>query len=151
MPSVETAEDRGVGTAEDRAKLFKFIDGVGPDEYISADEERDVYEKAKSLGIWQGQAEAMLNHRCRNNQWTRESDITFYLRVMLEEATKDDGVIDRQEFDHIIGFAVALRMPRKDAVSICCKMVRDAGWQTKAEGMFAKKDWLAQYEQGKSL
>jgi hypothetical protein len=137
------------GTKEEQAKLYRIIDGAGgPDMYIDADEERDIFEKAEKLNIWHGQAEAMLNHRCKKHKWTRESDITYYLRVMLEEATKDDGVIDKKEFDHIIGFAAAVRMPRKDAIRICCSLVREAGWETEGEGLLKKRDWLADYEQG---
>jgi hypothetical protein len=140
----------GIGGKEEQARLYKYIDGVGgADMYVDAEEERGVFEKATELNIWQGQAEAMLNHRCKKHRWTRETEVTYYLRIMLEEATKDDGVIDKQEFDHIIGFAVAVRVPRKDALAICCKMVREAGWKTKAAGMFSKKDWLTDYEQGK--
>lgn len=137
----------GTGTKEEQESLYRFIDGVGAnDKYISLDEERDVVSKGASLNIASPQAEAMLNHRCRRRKWTRESDITFYLRVLLEAATKDDGQIDKKEFDQAITFAVALRMPRKDALRICCHMVREAKWQTKNEGLIRKVDWLSEYE-----
>jgi hypothetical protein len=141
----------GTGTKEEQLKLYHIIDGYGaPDKYIDAKEEKQIIEKAEELNIWQGQAEAMLNHRCRKNKWTRESGIAFDLRIILDEATKDDGVIDKKEFDHAIGFAVALRMPRKHAIHLACKMVREMDWKTTEEGgMFKKRDWLADYEQGK--
>lgn len=139
---------KGIGDKESQARLYKYIDGVGPDKYIDAEEEESVFALADELNIWRGQAEAMLNHRCKQHKWTRESEITYYLRVMLEEATKDDGQIDKKEFDHIIGFAVAVRMPRKDAIRICSKIVRDSGWKTAGEGIFSKRDWLKEYEGG---
>ena len=139
---------KGIGTKEEQQRLYKLIDSMGgPDKYIDADEEKEIFQKADELGIWQGQAEAMLNHRCKHHRWTRESEVTYYLRVMLEEATKDDGVIDKKEFDHIIGFAVAVRMPRKDAIRICCSLVRQGGWETAGEGVFKKGDWLREYEE----
>jgi len=139
---------KGTGSKDEQAKLYRIIDGAGgPDKYIDADEEQEIFVQADALNIWEGQAEAMLNHQCKKHGWTREKEITYYLRVMLEEATKDDSVIDRKEFDHIIGFAAAVRMPRKDAIRICCKLVREGGWQTANEGMLKKRDWLAEYEQ----
>ena len=139
---------------EERAaeeKLYKIIDGSGvSDEYIDRDEEAEIFKKAGDLNIWKGQAEAMLNYRCKTHGWTRETEITYYLRVMLEEATKDDGVIDKKEFDHVVGFAVAVRMPRRDAIRTCCSLVREGGWDTENEGFMKKQDWLKDYEQASS-
>ena len=50
---------------------------------------------------------------------------------MLSEATKDDGVIDQREFDHIVGFAVKRFMPRKDAVEHCVILILDNNWRVK--------------------
>ena len=139
---------KGTGTKEDQQKLYKIIDGAGgPDKYIDKVEEQDIFAEADKLGIWDGQAEAMLNHRCKKHKWTREKEITYYLRVMLEEATKDDGLIDDGEFDHIVGFATAVRMPRKDAIRICVQLVREGGWETKNKGILKKNDWFKEYEQ----
>ena len=137
---------KSTGGKEEQLALYKYIDGCAPDKYIDRDEEKEIVAKAASLNIWEGQAEAMLNHRVRRNGWTRESDIVYSLRIMLEEATKDDGVIDKKEFDHILRFAVALRMPRKTAIRACCVLVREGGWQTTSEGVLKKRDWLAEYE-----
>ncbi len=139
---------KGTGSKDAQQKLYLIIDGAGgPDKYIDKEEESDIFDQANTLDVWKGQAEAMLNHRCKAHKWTRESEITYYLRVMLEEATKDDGVIDKKEFDHVVGFAVAVRMPRKDAIRICCQLVREGAWETEKEGMLKKKDWLKDYEQ----
>jgi hypothetical protein len=140
--ATKTKEER-----EAEQKLYKIIDGAGPDKYIDKEEEEDIFTKADSLGIWRGQAEAMLNHRCKTHKWTRETEITYYLRIMLLEATKDDGVIDKKEFDHIVGFAVGVRVPRKDAISVCCSLVREGNWKTENEGLLKNKDWLKEYEQ----
>lgn len=138
---------KGTGSREAQAKLYQIIDGAGgPDQYIDAEEEKEIFVQAGELEIWEGQAEAMLNHSCKKKGWTRENEIIYYLRVMLKEATADDGEIDKKEFDHIIGFAVAVRMPRKDAIGICCKLVREGGYEIQKEGTFKKKDWLAEYE-----
>ena len=140
---------KGVGSKEQQDKLYAFIKGCGEvDKYIDAEEQQEIYDMAATLEIWKGQAEAMLNHMCRVHGWTREADLTYYMKIMLHEATKDDGVIDKKEFDHILGFGVMTRMPRKDAIRICCRLVREAGWETENEGLFKGKDWLADYEGG---
>jgi hypothetical protein len=134
---------------ESHKTMYLYIESRGKvDKYIDADEEQEIFNKAQDLGIWQGQAEAMLNHRCKQFGWTRESEVSRYLKVMLEEATKDDGEIDKKEFDHIIGFAVAVRMPRKDAIRICCEIVRQAGWKTASSGLLKKQNWFQDYESG---
>lgn len=138
--------NRNKGTPESRERLYKLIDGMGKDKYIEIEEEQTIFQKAEELDIWKGQVEAMLNHRCKQHGWTRESDIVYYLGIMLEEATKDDGVIDKKEFDHIINFAVAVRMPRKDAIRTCCRVVRKNGWETANLGILKRHDWLAEYE-----
>lgn len=139
---------KGTGTPEGQKKLYAIIDGAGgADEYIDKDAEADIFNQAEALGIWQGQAEAMLNHRCKKHKWTRETEITYYLRVMLEEATKDDGVVDKRQFDDIVGFAVAVRMPRKDAIGICVSLIRQGGWETERGGIFKTHDWFREYEE----
>ena len=136
------------GTKETQQKLYRIIEAAGgPDKYIDAEEEKEIFSKADSMDIWEGQVEAMLNHRCKEHGWTRENEIVYYLRVMLAEATKDDGVIDKKEFDHIVGFAVAVRMPRKDAIRRCCGLIRQGGWKTQGEGLLRNKDWLKEYEE----
>lgn len=144
-----SGKTKGIGTDDTRAELYRFIEGIGHDKYISLEEEREVLLKADSLLISDAQAEAMLNLRCRRNKWIRESDVTFFLRVMLEAATKDDGLIDKKEFEQAVNFAVALLMPRKDAGRICHSIIVDSGWKAKPEkGMMglSSKNWLDDYE-----
>lgn len=135
---------RGVGTVESRKELYRFIDGCIPDKYIDAGEEREIFELAASLDISDAQTEGMVNGRCKKAGCTRESQVSWLLKVMLEEMTKDDGVIDKGEFDHVIGFAIALRMPRKDAIRTCVQIVKDNGWETQDEGRLRKRDWFAE-------
>jgi hypothetical protein len=136
------------GNKEEQDRLLKLIDGCGMcDKYIDLEEERSIIEKAKLFNIWNGNAEALLNHRCRQCRWTRESDILYFVTIMLEEMTKDDGVIDKKEFDHVVGTAVALRMPRKDAVARCVEIIKKKKWQTEGEGFLKKRDWLAELSQ----
>lgn len=137
---------KGTGTKEEQRKLYTIIEGCIPDKYIDVEEERDIFAEAELLNISKAQAEAMINNRCKKAKCTRETEVTWLLKVILEEMTKDDGVIDKGEFDHVIGFAVALRMPRKDAIRICIKIVKDNNWETLNEGMLKKTDWFAELE-----
>jgi len=137
---------KGTGTKDDQRKLYRLIEGCIPDKYIDLEEEDDIFEKADALDISKPQAEAMINNRCKKAGCTRESEVTWLLKVMLEEMTKDDGAIDKGEFDHVLGFAVALRMPRKDAIRICVNIVKEHDWKTLKEGVIMKSDWFAELQ-----
>jgi hypothetical protein len=134
-------------TPEAKEKFRRLIEGCGVnDKYIDAEEEGELFQTAEKWNISKGLAEALINHRCRHFGWTRETDIAYYLSIMLEEMTKDDGVIDKTEFDHVIGFAVKMRMPRKNAIKTCCKIIREHGWATKNDGLLKRHNWLDEYE-----
>ncbi len=118
--------------------LVKFIDGCGgPDKFIDTDEENRIFRKGGGLGLEQTQTESALNQRCAEGGWTRQYRLTEKLTAMLHEATKDDGVIDQQEFDHCVNFAIKRFMPRKDALEHCVTLILDNAWRAK-ETMFNK-------------
>lgn len=118
--------------------LEKLIDGCGgPDKFIDTDEENRIFRKGGSLELSATQTESVLNRRCADGGWTRQYRLSEKLTAMLHEATKDDGVIDQQEFDHIVNFAVKRFMPRKDAAEHCVTLILDNNWEAK-ESMFNK-------------
>ena len=118
--------------------LQKFIDGCGgPDKFIDTDEENRIFRKGGSLELSATQTESVLNRRCAEGGWTRQYRLSEKLTAMLHEATKDDGVIDQQEFDHIVNFAVKRFMPRKDAAEYCVTLILDNNWKAK-ESMLNK-------------
>jgi hypothetical protein len=123
------------------ASLRADIEGKGaPDKYIDADEEREIYEKGEELGIQRPAVEAVLNQMCQSNSWTRELDIIDDVRDQLEEATKDDGVIDQREFEHCINYAVAMNMPRRRAMELSVEFIQANRLSIKKARF--RKDWF---------
>jgi hypothetical protein len=117
--------------------LKKFIDGCAPDKFIDIDEEHQIFRKGGALELSLTETESILNRMCSEGGWTRQSRLTDKLTAMLHEATKDDGVIDKQEYDHVVNFAIKRLMPRRDADEHCITLILDNAWKAK-EGMFDK-------------
>ena len=65
---------------------------------------------------------------------------------MLEKACTHSGRIKQEDFEHVVDFAAAVRMPRRDAVRICCGIIRKAGWKPSGGGLFGFGDWFSYYE-----
>ena len=129
--------DKGKRTeAVDR--LIKFVDSCGgPDKFIDIEEEHAIFRKGGGLELTLTEIESVLNRRCSDGGWTRQSRLTEKLTAMLREAAKDEGVIDHQAYDHIVNFAVKRRMPRRDADEHCVTLILDNAWPVK-ESFFDK-------------
>lgn len=126
------------GRAEAVRSLTTFIDACGgPDKFIDIEEEYKIFRKGGMLELSLSEIESILNRRCGEGGWTRQSRLTEKLTAMLEEATKDDGVIDKQEYEHILNFAVKRLMPRRDADEHCITLILNNAWKAK-EGMLDK-------------
>jgi hypothetical protein len=118
--------------------LTTFIDACGgPDKFIDIDEEHKIFRKGGMLELSLSETESILNRRCGEGGWTRQSRLTEKLTAMLNEATKDDGVIDKQEYEHILNFAVKRLMPRRDADEHCVTLILNNAWRAK-EGILDK-------------
>jgi hypothetical protein len=122
------------------ALRHKIASYGGPDRYIDTDEEADVFRTAESLGIGKPSAEALLNQMCLDGKWTREVHIIQDLYDVLEEATRDDGVIERNEFEHGVNYAVSMNMPRRRAMELCVQYINQHKLAIK-KGWFGK-NWF---------
>jgi len=65
---------------------------------------------------------------------------------MLEKSCSHKGTIDREDFEQVVDFASAVRMPRKDAIRVCCHIVRKAGWKPTGARLLDTRNWLSYYE-----
>lgn len=118
--------------------LTAYIMGCGGvDKFIDVDEENKIFRKGGALELSFSEVESLLNLKCSEGGWTRQNRLTEKLTAMLREATKDDGAIDKQEFEHVLNFAIKRRMPRRDAIEHCVTLILDNAWKAK-EGMFDK-------------
>ena len=112
----------------------------GNDKYIDEDEEQQIYDKGKNLGIEKSLIDSLINLMCRDGGWTRELDIIDDLFDILNEATSDDQMIDQGEWDHCVNYAVAMNMPRKRVMELGVKFVLEKRLKVKKK-MFGK-DWF---------
>lgn len=109
--------------------LVRYIDGCGgPDKFIDIEEEYQIFRKGGALELSLTEIESILNRRCTEGGWTRQSRLTEKLTAALNEAMQDDGLIDQQEYEHIVNFAVKRLMPRRDADEHCITLILDKGW-----------------------
>jgi|GEM_PF-2256817 hypothetical protein len=123
--------------ANEIVTLQKFIEGCAPDKFIDKSEEHQIFRKGGAIGFSVTETESVLNRMCSDGGWTRQVRLEDKLTAMLREATKDDGVIDQQEYDHVVNFAIKRLMPRRDADELCITLILDNAWKAK-ESMLNK-------------
>ncbi|MDA7928930.1 hypothetical protein N9B54_03120 [Mariniblastus sp.] len=121
------------GNVESRDQAIKslerFVDGCGGnDKFIDYEEEQKIFRKGGMLELALKEVESILNRRCAEGGWTRQTRLTEKLAAMLHEATQDDGLIDQKEYEHVVNFAVQRLMPRRDADEHCITLILDKGW-----------------------
>ncbi len=122
--------------AENRRRLEAYINGCGkPDQFISMKEEHDIFRCGGTYGLAPDAVESILDQRCRENGWVRQTQLADDLMAMLHIATKKDGVIAQEEFEQVVDFAIERKMPRRSAEEICVTIVLDHHWRVK-EGVF---------------
>lgn len=145
---VDPSKPAPIGLNPDEKKaairtLIEFIKDRGAsDQFIDHDEEQEIFRKGGDLGLAVSDTESVLNRLCSESGWTRQTRLTEKLTALLHEATKDDGVIDHQEFDHIVNFAVKRMMPRRDAEEHCVTLILDNAWKAKKSWLPFKKGWF---------
>ena len=119
-------------------KLLLFIDGCGGhDKFLDREEEQSIFRKGGELELSLDEIEKLLDDRAHQHGWTRQSKLTAELTQRLEQATDNDGAIDRHEYDQIIDYAVGRKMRRKDAEEHCLTLILDNRWRPQ-EKLFDK-------------
>jgi hypothetical protein len=119
------------GESRDKAikSLERFVDGCGGnDKFIDYEEEQKIFRQGGMLELSLKKMESILNRRCAEGGWTRQTRLTEKLAAMLHQATQDDGLIDQKEYEHVVNFAVKRLMPRRDADEHCITLILDKGW-----------------------
>ncbi|MEQ8786834.1 MAG: serine/threonine-protein kinase [Pirellulaceae bacterium] len=135
-PSRSQAESTTSQQQAALAKLRRFVEGCGgPDKFLSDEEEQSIFRRGGELDLAYSDVEKLLDAYCDDNQWTRHSQLTRQLTEQLQAAALSRDAIDQTEYEQIIGYAVARRMPRKLAEEHCLTLMLDNGWRAK-QGIF---------------
>jgi hypothetical protein len=71
------------------------------DSYIDKNEEREIIQIAIQLGVTVESALAALNQVCDELGYVLESRVLKQIEERVAAATRNDGLVDRGEFDHI--------------------------------------------------
>jgi hypothetical protein len=124
-------------------ELRSRIEASGePDAYIDSDEEADIFRRGESLGLNRREVEAALHELCREHGWTRESELMKDLRDHLIAAARVDQVVSQKEFNHCVNYGVAMRMPRKRALTLCVRLVLEKEMRIKRSWLGFGPDWF---------
>jgi hypothetical protein len=115
---------------------------AAPDKYLDEDEERGLFSKERPVNLDRDTIEGLINQMCRDNNWTREKEIVSDLNDLLEGTTRDDGAIDKKEFDHCVNFAVSLNMPRRRAIELSARFVKQNKLVIKKSGWMRSVNWF---------
>lgn len=101
------------------------------DSYISAAEEKEIYQEAVKTGVDLDRARAFLRQACARFDYALESELRGILEVVFQTFQANDGKVDIEEYNNAIGIGMALlkrQAPRctvtkqdvqKIAVDIC--------------------------------
>jgi hypothetical protein len=113
-----------------------------PDSYISADEERDIFERGQALGLKKREIESALHSLCREQGWTRETQIIQDLKDHLIAATRVNSAVSQKEFYHCVNYGVSMRVPRKRALALCAQFVAEKNLRIKRSWLGLGPDWF---------
>lgn len=131
--------------AEVRQRLAGVIDRRATgDDYIDRDEEREILQFAVQMGYGLDEARAELAVVCAERGYALETVVLEVIREQIEAAVRNDGKIDRHEFERAFRAAkVAVRGKKSDTdiKRMLVTMMEDTGNNRVKRGWFT--DWYA--------
>ncbi len=131
--------------SEVRQRLASVIDWRAIDDlYIDLDEEREILQFAVQMGYGMDDARGELAAVCGERGYVLESVVLRVIREQIEAAVRNDGKIDRAEFERAFAAAkVALQGKKSDAdiKRMLVTMMEDTGNNRVKRGWFT--NWYA--------
>lgn len=131
--------------AEVRQRLANVIDQRATgDDYIDRDEEREILQFAVQMGYGLDEARAEMGVVCAERGYVLESAVLGVIREQIEAAVRNDGKIDRHEFERaVLAAKAAVRGKKTDAdiKRMLVTMMEDTGNNRVKRGWFT--DWYA--------
>jgi hypothetical protein len=126
--------------AEVRQRLASVIDWrATDDQYIDRDEEREILQFAVQMGYGLDDARTELAAVCVERGYVLESAVLRVIREQIEAAVRNDGKIDRAEFERAFAAArAAVRGKKSDAdiKRMLVTMMEDTGNTRVRRGWF---------------
>lgn len=114
------------------------------DKYIDRNEEREILQIAIQLGVSIDSARGALAQVCTENAYVLESAVLKIVKDQVEAAAANDGKIDENEFNVILGTARKLVDGKKNDRQLkmmIVTMMEDTGNTKVRTGWFS--DWYA--------
>jgi hypothetical protein len=114
------------------------------DKYIDRNEEREILQIAIQLGVSIDSARGALAQVCAENSYVLESAVLKIVKDQVEAAAANDGKIDENEFQVILGTARKLVDGKKNDRQLkmmIVTMMEDTGNTKVRTGWFS--DWYA--------
>lgn len=131
--------------AEVRQRLASVIDWRATDDhYIDRDEEREILQFAVQMGYGLDDARAELEGVCGERGYVLETAVLRVIRDQIETAVRNDGKIDRAEFERAFAAAKVAMSGKKcdeDIKRMLVTMMEDTGNTRIKRGWFT--NWYA--------
>lgn len=114
------------------------------DKYIDRNEEKEILQTAIQLGVSIDSARAALAQVCDEHDYVMESRLIQQIKDQLQAALRDDGRIDRKEFDMIVNTinnAAKGRKNERELQRMVISVMEETGQTQVKRGWFS--DWYS--------
>lgn len=104
--------------------LSHRIEAIGhPKSCISDADEQALRRDCSANAIDPDTLESTLNFVCRERKWTREADVATDVQDLLAVSVEQNGSIDEASFKLVVDYAVAMSVPRRQALRITVREI----------------------------
>ncbi|OQW94949.1 MAG: hypothetical protein BWK79_04125 [Beggiatoa sp. IS2] len=118
---------------------------VFDDQYLDRKEEKRILEEGLKQGIGLEDGLALIRSAATKKGFVIERDIEDRAKELLSQFARNDGQIDKKEFQDAVGMfqnACKGRIPPPEIQKRLKKMILDNGWKAKEGGLFGSK-WFS--------
>ena len=118
------------------------------DQYIDREEEKEILEVGVKNGIAVEESLSLVRQVASQMGWGIERDAEDKAKQFLENATSNDGKVDKKEFENAVVLlkkATKGKIPEPEMKRRLKKMMEDNAWKAKEGGLFGSK-WYSAIE-----
>jgi hypothetical protein len=132
-----------------RKQFIEYIKSKAfDDQYIDRVEEKKILEVGIKNGISVDESLSLIRQVASQMGWVIERDAEDRAKEFLENATVNDGKVDKKEFESAIKLfktASKGKVTEPEIKKRLKKMMEDNGWKAKEGGLFGSK-WYSAIE-----